>query len=80
MAALDREDLENRFGHKPPKDEATARAHNNVRNLCLSLAESLKLYVPPGRELSLAITNLEQVMMWANAGIARENGRSNNVP
>ena len=29
---------------------------------------------PPSRELSLALTNLEQVMFWANAAIARNPG------
>jgi len=28
--------------------------------------------VPDGREMSLAITNLEQVMFWANAALARQ--------
>jgi hypothetical protein len=27
--------------------------------------------VPAGRELSLALTKLEEAMMWANDGIAR---------
>jgi hypothetical protein len=32
--------------------------------------------VPEGREKALALTNLEQVMFWANAAIAREGGPS----
>jgi hypothetical protein len=54
-----------------PADENTGPMHQSVRDLCLSLAGSLTHIVPVGRELSLALTNLEQVMFWANAGIAR---------
>ncbi len=68
---MDYVDLENRFAYHKPKNEQTTRNHDLVRNLCQDLAEELNEVVPEGREKSLAITHLEQVMMWANAGIAR---------
>lgn len=68
---MDYNDLENRFSFHPTKDEETKMKHNSVRNRCFDLAEELNELVPEGREKSLAITHLEQVMMWANAGIAR---------
>ncbi len=43
-----------------------------IRDMCRSLAFGINDFCPNGREKSLAITNLEQVMFWANAGIARE--------
>jgi len=65
------EDLENRFAYHVPKNEETRQAHEVVRNSCLRLSIDLDKLIPEGREKALAITNLEQVMMWANAGIAR---------
>ena len=63
--------LHNRFRYHPPKDDATREAHERVRGLCLNLAEEIDGLVPGGREKALAITKIEEAMMWANAGIAR---------
>lgn len=64
-------DIENRFAYHKPKDEETTKKHELIRAHCLTLAEDINKLVPEGREKSLAITKLEEVMMWANAGIAR---------
>lgn len=67
-------DLNRRFDYHRP-DEEKARSHEAVRATCKELAYQLSETIPPGRELSLALTNLEQVMFWANAAIARsDNG------
>lgn len=50
---------------------AQAADMDGVRHECLRLAERLAKVVPAGREQATALTNLEQVMFWANAGIAR---------
>ena len=63
-------DLSNRFAFHPAAAER-ADTHEQVRDACASLAHRLNELVPEGREKSLAITSLEQTMMWANAGIAR---------
>lgn len=68
---IDTNDIANRFIHHPPPDKRTANAHESVRAACLYLAKHINELLPDGREKSLAITNLEQVMFWANAGIAR---------
>lgn len=65
-------DLENRFIFHPATNEDTRDRHERVRSICLATAEILTAIVPEGRELSLAITKLEETMFWANAGIARE--------
>lgn len=70
---MDYQDLVSRFSFHPAKDELTKAKHKRVRNFCLDLADELNAVVPEGREKSLAITKLEEVMMWANAGIARNN-------
>ncbi|MGH3375967.1 MAG: DUF7681 family protein [Actinoallomurus sp.] len=36
------------------------------------MADALNEVLPEGREKSLAITNLEQAMFWANAAVARQ--------
>jgi hypothetical protein len=66
------DDLKNRFDFHPAKDNRTQERHSLVRSYCLALATSIDSLVPEGREKALAITKLEEVMMWANAGIARE--------
>lgn len=68
---MDKTELENRFKFHSPKDENTKAAHEDVRHHCLTLATHLNILVLDGREKSLAITHLEEVMMWANTGIAR---------
>lgn len=67
---VDSDDLENRFNYHKP-DEAKAGVHEGVRGECKGLAYTLNELLPEGREKSLAITKLEEVMFWANAAIAR---------
>lgn len=68
---MDSIDLANRFAYHPPKDAVTMDYHASVREYCLDLAGDLNDILPESREKSLAITHLEQTMMWANAAIAR---------
>lgn len=69
---ITKEDLENRFSFHPATTEETKQAHEAIRNICLRVAIDINTIVPDGREKALAITNLEEVMFWANAGIARK--------
>ena len=64
------ETLFNRFRYHAPGEEI-ARRHEQVRETCLQAALRLESLTPRGREQSLAITKLEEAMMWANAAIAR---------
>lgn len=43
----------------------------SIRDKAKELALVIDDCVPDSREKSVAMTNLEQVVMWANAGIAR---------
>lgn len=65
-------DIENRFKfHEPPTEQRKAE-HEGVRAECGGLAQWLNTVLPEGREKSLAITHLEEVMMWSNAALARQ--------
>lgn len=65
------EDIENRFTFHPATTVEKQNTHEVVRELCKDLARELNELLPEGRELSLAITKLEECMFFANAAIAR---------
>lgn len=60
------------FTSYPVGDEQNS-AMQAVREECETLAMLICDKCPNGREKSLALTNLEQVMFWADAAIARPN-------
>ena len=63
-------DIDHRFDYHRPTGDKVA-AHEGVRGACKTLAHQFDRDLPPGREKSLALTQLEQAMFWANAAIAR---------
>jgi hypothetical protein len=65
------QDLENRFTYHPPKDDGQTNRYNGLRAHGLNLAKAINDWAPDSREKSLAITKLEEAIMWANAAIAR---------
>lgn len=67
---MDQADLDNRFEFHAASSEEKRNEHTSVREQCRVLATALN-EIPEGREKSLAITHLEEVMFWANAAIAR---------
>jgi len=62
--------IENNFKFHPA-DVEKGKMHDQVRSDCKDLANKLDVLLPNSREKSLAMTKLEEVMMWANASIAR---------
>jgi hypothetical protein len=64
-------DLEHRFAFHPATDDEKRNAHTSVRAACLTTAKRINELAPDGREKSLAITALEEAMMWGNAALAR---------
>lgn len=64
------EDLENRFKHHPPKNGQVER-YEALRGHGLDLCLHILGQCPASRERSLAITKIEEAVMWANAAIAR---------
>jgi hypothetical protein len=67
---FDQADLDNRFTYHYVKDDQPER-YVELRNNAKDLAELICDLCPVSRERSLAITNLEQAIFWANASIAR---------
>ncbi|MDE1673858.1 DUF7681 family protein [Nocardia gipuzkoensis] len=65
-------DIENRFAYHPATTPERRDEHEDIRAQHKALAHHIDRVVPPGREKSLALTNLEQAMFWANAAIARQ--------
>ena len=65
-------DLDNRFAYHKPREDSTAHRHESIRFICREAAKAILSMVPAGREQALAITKLEEAMMWANAAIARK--------
>jgi hypothetical protein len=63
-------DLIKRFTYHPPKGDQKDR-YEKIREWASHMASFIDENVPDCREKSLAITNLEQSVMWANAAIAR---------
>ena len=62
--------VENAFVYHAPKEGQPER-YTLIRDEAKALALLILANCPPSRERSLAITNLEQAIMWANASIAR---------
>lgn len=52
-------------------DEALTGDMEIIRDGATVLAMRIEAVVPESRERSLALTKLEEVVFWANAGIAR---------
>lgn len=62
--------LDNNFMYHSPKGDQGER-YVAIRGQAKELAETLLKLCPPSRELSKAMTELEDAVMWANASIAR---------
>lgn len=66
----DAKNLENNFVYHAPKEGQTER-YERIRREAKGLATVMIHNCPPSRELSVALTELETAVMWANAAIAR---------
>jgi hypothetical protein len=67
---IEQPEIDKRFDYHAP-DEEKATLHAIVRQSYKRLAENIADALPPSREQSLALTALEESLMWANACIAR---------
>ena len=67
---VDKKKLENNFEYHAPQGNQAAR-YEEIRLQAKNFAKALVKFCPPSRELSVALTELETAVMWANASIAR---------
>lgn len=67
---MDPADIERRFTYHPPKGDQATR-YSEIRRHAHDLARTVDDLAPDSREKSLAVTHLEDAVMWANAAIAR---------
>lgn len=64
------EQIENNFRYHAPKDGQQEK-YQALRSKAKELAYLVAELCPGSREKSLAMTKLEESVMWANASIAR---------
>jgi hypothetical protein len=64
------ETIENNFKYHSPKADQPQR-YEAIRSKAKELAIMIDSYCPESREKSIAFTELETAIMWANASIAR---------
>jgi hypothetical protein len=67
---MDKQDLDNRFTYHAPKP-GQSEIYEFLRSAARNMAGIIDERCPDSREKSLAITHLEDTVMWANAAIAR---------
>ena len=75
---------ENNFTYHPPFGSQSFR-YGVIRDEAKKLAKTLVQFCPESRELSVALTNLESCVHWANSAIARnekppEDAKSPHIP
>lgn len=71
MSDTQRRIIEKNFKYHPPMD-GQPQMYGAIRDTAKSFALMLNEYCPDSREKSLALTKLEECVMWANASIARK--------
>ena len=62
--------IENNFSYHAPKD-GQVEIYNEIRSKAKEVAYLIEENCPDSREKSLAMTKLEEMVMWANAAVAR---------
>jgi hypothetical protein len=67
---MDSADIANRFTYHAPKPGQPEK-YSELRGEALAMAQTINALCPDSREKSLALTKLEETVMWANAAIAR---------
>ena len=62
--------LEHNFSYHPPKPGQPGK-YGEIRGMGLTFSEIVCLHCADSRERSIALTKIEEAVMWANAAIAR---------
>lgn len=70
---MDQKTIDNNFKYHKPNSENVAD-FTDIRHRAKDLVELINYRCPESREKALAITKIEEAVMWANASIARSSG------
>lgn len=73
------EELEIRFTYHAPQPGQVEK-YKDLRDKAWGLADLIVESCPASRERALALTKLEEAVMWANAAIARREPKVEPVP
>ena len=65
------DEITHRFTFHPPSGDADVEQYTRFRAYAKGFAEMLNAQLPENREKSLAVTKVEEALMWANASYAR---------
>lgn len=68
--SLNYEEVRRRWSYHPPKGDQTVR-YERLRTLAADLGAEILNSCPESRERDVALDNLDAVVMFANAAIAR---------
>lgn len=72
---MDNQELQGRFSYSKATTVEQSEKHGRVYQEFPIFAEFLNHLIPDSREKSLALTALEESMVWANKAIARNGGQ-----
>lgn len=67
---IELQEMDKRFTYHPPKERQPER-YTLLRESAKKFAIDIVQNCPDSRERALALTKLEEAVMWANASIAR---------
>jgi hypothetical protein len=70
LTKLESQELNSRFTYHAPK-EGQAKVYEELRSMARELGAAIMSTQEMSRERNFAISKLEECIMWANAGIAR---------
>jgi hypothetical protein len=63
-------ECQRRLGYHPPANDQQRKLFEENRRRAMDLYDYLACSYEPSRELSLALTALQEALMWANAHVA----------
>lgn len=64
-------DIADRFKHHEMSHDAQLKS-DKLRDDIMNVADIIDIYCPEGREKSLALTKLEECLMWSNKSLSTE--------
>ena len=73
---LSKDEMIHNLRNHPPKNSKISSKLDNTTFFMIEISEWIIDNIPDGRERALCLTKLEELSMWAKAGIARNQDES----